>query len=306
MLKKHSYPNVCSWWDFSEPTTKELAALSKEVKMNVADIHYLIDKDSRSKTEDVDNFSLIVFRAPVSEETRLVTAPIAIFFNKNKVITIRNKKIDGVERLTGLKIPQKNKILKKGGSNLVYRLLDSLLESFFVELEDIEERIEKTEKSILSKSGKGVMNKLFSVKKRLIFFHRALIANREVISAIEKEYVPHIGADDLKHYRELYDDCVQLIDLEETYREILVSLIDINLSVESHNTSKIMKTLTVIAAFVWIPTLIAGVYGMNFFAANTQYAMPEIYWVYGYPFAIALMIVSTLTAALIFKKKGWF
>ncbi len=306
MLRRYSYPGVCSWWDYVRPSDKELNQLSVELKIEVDDIRRLTDRDSRPKTADFDKFSMVVFRTPITEDNRITTAPVAIFFNKNKVITISNKELNGIENILKLRETQRNKILKRGASYLVYRLLDSQLDYFFVELENIEGTIGKAEKKILSKASKSSVELLFTSKKSLIFFHKALIANREVITAIEKEYVHYVEADVQRRCAELYDDCIQLIELEEIYREILVGLLEVYLSIIANNTNKIVKVLTLIASFIWIPTLIAGIYGMNFFASGYPTAMPEISWVYGYPFALSIMVISVVIAAIIFKKKGWF
>ena len=102
----------------------------------------------------------------------------------------------------------------------------------------------------------------------------------------------------------MYNDVTQLIDTEGTYRDILTGTLDVYLSSVSNNLGQVMKTLTVISAFVLIPTLITGIYGMNFSKAS-QYNMPELYWQYGYFFALGLMLISMIVAFVFFKRKGW-
>ena len=148
------------------------------------------------------------------------------------------------------------------------------------------------------------MQHIFSIKKTLIFFHRALTANREVISSIEKEYVANIDKKNIKRFRALYNDVAQLIDMEGTYREILTGTLDIHLSSTSNNLNQAMKTLTIVASFVLVPTLISGIYGMNF-VNNSPYNMPELYWQYGYFFALGLMLFSIIAVYIFFKKKKW-
>jgi magnesium transporter len=101
----------------------------------------------------------------------------------------------------------------------------------------------------------------------------------------------------------LYDDVTQLIDTEATYRDILTGTLDIYLSSVSNNLNQVMKTLTIVASFVLIPTLISGIYGMNF-----QF-MPEIHTElgkkFGYYFALGLMAFSVIFTYLFFRKKGW-
>jgi len=171
-------------------------------------------------------------------------------------------------------------------------------------MDELDEKIDVIEDRVVGKPDKITVENIFSVKKTLIYFHRALTANREVISSIEKEYVADIDKKNIKRFRALYNDVTQLIDTEGTYRDILTGTLDIYLSSVSNNLGQIMKTLTVISAFVLIPTLISGVYGMNF-TRNSQYNMPELYWQYGYFFALGLMLFSIISMYIFFRRKGW-
>ncbi|MCW4026371.1 MAG: magnesium and cobalt transport protein CorA, partial [Candidatus Bathyarchaeota archaeon] len=140
----------------------------------------------------------------------------------------------------------------------------------------------------------------FRIKKTLIYFHKALTANREVVTSIEKQYLKHISKKELKEFRILYNDIVQLIDTCDTQRDVTTGVIDIYLSSVSNLTNDVVKKLTVIASFVLVPTLISGIYGMNF------RIMPEIPWAYGYPFALGLMVFSVVAMWVYFKKAKWF
>ena len=168
----------------------------------------------------------------------------------------------------------------------------------------MDDRIDVIEDKVIEKPDKTTVKSIFTIKKTLIYFHKALTANREVISAIEKEYVANIDKKNIKRFRALYNDVTQLIDTEGTYRDILTGTLDVYLSSVSNNLGQVMKTLTVISAFVLIPTLISGIYGMNFNNAS-QYNMPELYWQYGYFFALGLMLISMIVAYVFFRKKGW-
>ena len=98
---------------------------------------------------------------------------------------------------------------------------------------------------------------------------------------------------------DLYDKVVQLIDSLETYREMMTDTLNIYLTSISNKTNEIMKILTIIST-IFIPlTFITGIYGMNF-----RY-MPEIYWRWGYPFALLLMLTIAVIMLIFFRKKKW-
>ena len=293
------------WTDCVNPTKKELQEVSQRSKINIDTLKKAVSKDERPKVSDLENYSMIVVRTPWVEHNHIRTTPISIFISKNKnnVITITKKETHSIKKIH--KMVKANKIdLHNGGlSFFVFRLLDEVLETYFYIMDVLEEKIDKIEDKVVSHAEKISVQNIFSVKKTLIFFHKALTANREVIASIEKEYVAHIDKKNVKRFRTLYDDVTQLIDTEGTYRDILTGTLDIYLTSISNNLNQVMKTLTIGASFILIPTLISGIYGMNFAF------VPEIHTglglKYGYYFALGFMALSVLLSYWFFKRKGW-
>lgn len=294
------------WADIVNPTKKELKDISDKAKIPLNDLKSVLDEDERPKVSDLDNYSLIIVRTPFIEKDEIRTTPVSIFISKNKnnIITITLEEIKSIQKIKNLIASKKIDMFDKGLSFFTYRLIDEILNSYFLILDKLEEKIDYIEDKVVEKPDNLTVSQIFSVKKTLIFFHRALTANREVISSIEKEYVANIDKKNIKRFRALYNDVTQLIDMEGTYRDILTGTLDIYLSSVSNNLGKVMKTLTVISAFVLIPTLISGIYGMNFNNAS-PYNMPELFWNYGYFFALGLMAISMIGTFIFFKKKGW-
>lgn len=293
-----------NWVNLQEPTDKELGRLAKKIRIPANTLREFMDPEERPRVEELKNWSLIIFKAPVDLKGKLISS-IAILLSENAVITLSEVKSEIIEGIEELPAGKKTKYFEKGPDYFVFRLLDKILSRYFKILDEIEDLSEKLEHNILKKPGIEITDDLFKIKKGIVHFHRAILANREVIAGIEKGYSNHTPKPILKYFRELYNDTVQLIELEETQREILTGLMDIHLSVTQTNLNKIVKTLTIIASFIWIPALIAGIYGMNFFVGEYATSMPEIKWIYGYPFALALMAISVIIVAIIFRKKGW-
>ncbi|MBU90557.1 magnesium and cobalt transport protein CorA [Candidatus Woesearchaeota archaeon] len=297
--------SIC-WADCVNPTKRELKDISEKAKIPLNELENVLDEEERPKVSDLENYSLIIVRTPLIERGEISTSPLSVFISKNKnnIITITLKEVNPVQKIKQLVAAKKIDLKDKGVSFFTYRLLDEVLDAYFSILDNLEEKIDKIEDSVVKSPDKLTVQHIFSVKKTLIFFHRALTANREVITAIEKEYVANIDKKNIKRFRALYNDVTQLIDTEGTYRDILTGTLDIYLSSVSNNLGQVMKTLTVISAFVLIPTLISGIYGMNF-STDSSYNMPELYWQYGYFFALGLMLISMIVVYIFFRKKGW-
>lgn len=298
--------NVKCWAHCVKPSDSDLKAISEKTRIPLSDIKEALDPDERPKTYDLDNYSVIIVRAPWTKEDGIETTPIAIFISKkkNNVMTFVIREIKSIRSFKeGIESNRFN-VHERGMSYFTYRLLDETFNRYFMIMDFIEEKIDKIEDRVIERPDKVTAQEIFSMKKTLIFFHKALTTNRDVVTSIEKEYISQIDKKNIKRFRTLYNDVTQLIDMVGTQRDIMTGTLDLYVSSVSKNLNETIKTLTVIASFVLIPTLIASIYGMNF-DTSSPWNMPELAWQYGYMFSLGLMAVSTLILYFYFKKKGW-
>jgi magnesium transporter len=296
-----STPSTFVWVDCYKPTINDLKLLSLKSGILIEDLKEALKDNERPKVVDLAGpCSLILFSSPAFEEEEVSTTPVFVYVSKqhNNVITIRSKNTKSISKIKDSLNSGKG-LFDKGSSYFVYRLLDEILTTYFHVLDDIEETIENIEKLVYEEPNKRVVENIFNTKKTLIFFHKSLSANREVITSIEKEYISDIDKKYAKLFRSLYNDVVQLIDLVGTYRDILTGALDLYLSSVSNNLNTVLKKLTALTIIIMIPTFIASVYGMNF------KFMPEISLKYGYVYVWILLISSAGLSYLYFKKMEW-
>jgi len=291
--------------DVNKPTKADYENIARITGISETEIKEHLEENLRPRVEDFEENSLIIFRYPIKTEAAFETHPLTIIVSKkrNYVVVIKIKECKPLEEM----IAKNNleKIFKHGVGDLVYRILDKMVSEYFRILDWVEDESDKIESAVVKKPDHMYISKIFSLKKTLLFFHKALSANREVIVSIEKEYISNLDKKTIRRFRDIYQDIVQLIDMEETYRDILTGTLDVYLSSVSNNLNKTMKTLTVISAFIMAPTLIASTYGMNFNPQASPYNMPELNWVLGYPFALGMMLISVCILFFYFKHKKW-
>ncbi len=287
--------------DIVDPTKEELGRLCDVIGVVPSELEKF--SEERPHVEDYDNLSLILFKYP-REKSKSKSFAALVSKSGNFVVVIRKSDCKALDAFISLPKDLKIKLFQKGPSHILYRVLDEVMSSYFRILDKIEDDTDKVEKTSLLENGKKAVSDIFRLKKTLLFFHKDLIANREVVTAIEKEYISHVDKKTIRKFRDLYNDIVQLIDVEETYRDILTGSLDVHLSSVSNNLNATMKRLTVIASFALVPTLIASIYGMNF---NTQFSanMPELNWAFGYPFSLLIMLASVIAMYIYFKKKNF-
>jgi magnesium transporter len=193
----------------------------------------------------------------------------------------------------------KGRLRKQGADYLAYGLIDSVVDQYFLCLEQIGEQIDSLQEELVGSPDKGTLQKLHSLKREMIFLRRAIWPLREVINGLLRGESPLFAASTLVYLRDVYDHTIQVIDTVETFREMLSGMMDIYLSSISNRMNEIMKVLTVIATIFMPLTFIAGVYGMNF-----KY-MPELDWRWGYPASLLFMLVIGVAMGMYFHRKKW-
>ncbi len=268
-------------------------------------IHPMIVEDvlvvgQRPKIESYDEYAYIMLKMIYYADEELVFEQLSILFDMETVITIgeRNGDVfDGIRK----RLENEDSNLRKGKSDhLVYAIVDSIIDAYFDVLEVLGEKIEESEEDLLEHPNIALLTTLRQYKRDLLFLHRAIWPLREVISRMLSDQPKEINKETIPYLRDVYDHVYQSIDTIETYRELLSGMMDLYLSGNSNRMNEIMKVLTIIST-IFIPlTFIAGVYGMNF-----KY-MPEIPWIYGYPFALILMSLIAIAMIVYFKRKKWF
>jgi len=165
-------------------------------------------------------------------------------------------------------------------------------------------KLDDIEDELITDSATDRLLEIQARKKELLFLKRNIFPVSEAIRAILKDESTLISKQTRHFLADTNDHLNQLVQLIESFRESITSLMEIQMANVSNRMNDVMKTLTIIAT-IFIPlTFLAGIYGMNF-ANNSALNMPELYWQYGYIFAIGLMVFSVLASYLYFRRKGW-
>ena len=309
IIEEASFESIKSldvdWIDCQAPTDRELDLIAKKTNLPRGRLLHYLDEDARPHVLETKTFSLILFAAPILQVHQLRKTTIALFlFGSNNILTLHPKPVVALTRIEHV-LKQGNAAFLEDTSHFVYNVLDEIITDYFAFLEQQAEYIDALERNVFLKPDRSQVNKIFESKKNLIYIHRALVANREVIIGIEKGYLSRMKKTALAHFGFLYNDLLQLIDIGETYRDVLTGVLEIYLSSISNNLNHIVKRLTGWGSLILIPTLIASIYGMNFHETTSPYNMPELNWEYGYFFALGFMVVSVVLLYFYFKRKDW-
>jgi magnesium transporter len=271
------------------------------------DIHSLVLEDilhttQRPKLEDYENHIFIVLRMFVySRETREIkNEQVSLILGKNYLLTFQEDIGDVFDSVRERLRKGGPKIRNNGPDYLAYALIDAVVDSYFHILETIGEDIEEIEDRLLTNPEKEILQNVHQLRRDLILLRKSVWPLREALSSMQRNETGLVSKSTEIYLRDVYDHTIQVIDTIESYRDMVVGMLDVYLSSLSNKMNEVMKVLTMIAT-VFIPlTFLAGVYGMNFIH------FPELHYEWMYPGGFWIFTILAIGLMLwLFKRKKW-
>jgi magnesium transporter len=263
-----------------------------------------LHRGQRPKAEDYAQHGFVVLQHPAvdPEDRRVRMTQIALFFADPFVVTLQ---ADGGDVLA----PLRERLAQPAARSLTadylaYTIMDFVVDSAFPVLEAFGDQVETLEERATRARRPEDIQDLHRLRRDLLHLRRVFWPQREVMAHIMREGELRFAADTRLYLRDLYDHAVQVLDVVESYREMVVSLVDLDLSRLSIRLNEVIRVLTVISTVFMPLSFIASVYGMNF-DRRSPWNMPELGWQYGYLAVWALMIGVTVAMILFFRRKKW-
>lgn len=284
--------------------TELIEGIGRRFGLHPLALEDVVGTHQRAKVESYEDHLYVVLKM-VSLKESLEAEQVSIFLGPGYVISFQERRGDCLEIIRERLRKGRGRVRSAGPDYLAYAILDAIVDHYFPVIEALGEKLESLEEDVLSDPHAETVSEIHAVRRELLGLRRAAWPLREVMSGLYRDESPLISPSTRPYLRDCYDHTVQLIDVIETYRELAAGLIDIYLSSLGQKNNEVMKVLTIIAT-IFIPLgFIAGVYGMNFNPERSPWNMPELNWVYGYPFALFLMTATALGLIGYFAKKGW-
>lgn len=295
-------PGVLVWLDVRDPDPDKLALLRDEFGL-----HPLVEEDlrrrgQRPKLDAYPDHQAVVVYEPVTatDDHPGQLGEVHALIGRSWMVTAHWTDAPAVEE--GMRRFQARPDLAGGAvGSLLYRLLDSVVDAYFPALDRLSDRIDTLEDRIVSGvQDRDTLRTVLAIKRELLELRRVLAPMRDVANAFlrrDNEAVEDVA---LPYYADLHDHLLRLLDQLDLQRDLVAAALDANLSVTSNNLNAVMKRLTAVTVILILPTIVAGIYGMNFVH------MPELDWPIGYPFALAVMAVLMVGAFFYFRAHDWF
>ncbi|MDD2206821.1 MAG: magnesium/cobalt transporter CorA [Aminobacterium sp.] len=281
--------------------TALIEQIGKKFSIHPLALEDILNTEQRPKIDEYDDFLYIVLKMlDLDEETGALTIEqVSFILKENLVISFQERKGDVFDSVRERIRNTAGRFRKLGADYLLYALMDSVVDNYFVILEKIGEQVEETEELLLTHPDQETVRSIYRMKRELLTLRHAVWPLREAVSSIRKTEHILVQSQTQTYFSDLYDHVIQNIDTVENFRETVSGMLDLYLSSISNRMNEVMRVLTVIATLFIPLTFIVGVYGMNF-----KY-MPELEWHWGYPFVWILMACIALVMMYWFKRKKW-
>lgn len=264
-------------------------------------IEDIISTEQRPKMEENEDYIFLVLKMLEFHELsrKFHVEQVSIILGKNIVISFQEKQGDTFEPVRNRLRSGIGRIRKSGSDYLLYALVDTIIDNYFILIEKMDGIIEEVEEDLLIDPDENTLAQLYNLKRDSVVLRRTIWPIREVVHNLERDEVKLIKKETRLYLRDVYDHTIRIIETIENYREVLSSMVDLYQSTISNRMNTVMKVLTIIST-IFIPlTFIAGIYGMNF-----EY-MPELGWKYGYLGAWIIMLSVVAIMIIFFRKKKW-
>jgi len=275
--------------------------LGKCFELHSLTLEDIVNTGARLKIEEFPHYLFIVMKMIAFNEVTnsLDIEHVSLVLGENYVISFQESKGDVFDPVRERIRSTRGRIRSMKSDYLAYALMDAVVDNYFLAIERIGDRIEEIDDQILTGPKPDNINEIHRLKRDVLNLRKAVWPLREEIGTLEKRDLAMIRPETRVYWRDLNDHTFQIIDMVETFRDMLNGMHDTYLSSMSIRMNEIMKVLTIIAT-IFIPlTFIVGVYGMNF-----EY-MPELRWPMGYFMIWGVMLAVFFGLLFYFKQKKW-
>jgi len=288
------------WVALKDPDDAELQAVEDEFGLHELAIEDARHGHQRPKLEEYGSSLFVVLHTVERGSDERAQGEVAIFVGPGYIVSVRRNTETGFADVRR-RCEQEPELLRHGPAYVLYALMDAVVDRYFPILDDLAEEAEAIEELIFGgQNTRAQIEALYGLKRKLVLLDRATGPLLEVTGKLHGGRVPPICSGLHDYFRDVYDHVLRMKQSIDNLRDMATTVMSVNLSLITIQENEVTKRLAAYAALVAVPTMIAGVYGMNF--RN----MPELSWAWGYPAALGSMAVIDGYLIYRFRKAGWF
>ncbi len=294
------------WLGLKDPGNDDLEALSSQFALHPLAIEDAVNGHDRSKLETFgdDLFMVVSTVAYVDHEEMtenaevVTTGQVMIFLGDHFVITVRRGEHAQLSALRR-SLEADPERLSRGPSEVLYAITDKIIDDYMEVVDEIEKDVDEVESAVFARGGSHEVDRVYQLKRELIEFKRCVLPLGAPLMRLATRELPVVPPQSRAYFRELADHHTQVREAVASFDEVLSSILQAGLARASVADNEDMRKISAWVAIIAVPTMAAGIYGMNF--DN----MPELHWHYGYYMFLGLIAVIMVALYAGFKRNRW-
>ena len=308
------HPESFAWIGMKRPTHKDVDVLAQQFELSPLLIEDIINAHQRPKFERYGNVGFLVLRAATYRDTSetIEFGEVHALIGDRFIVTLRHSPTPDLSELRR-ELQAKPKLLAKGPRVVLTRLLDTVVDGYRPVMLGIENDVDEIETEVFG-GASHVSKRIYQLSREVIDLQRALRPLRQIVDDLREDPIMNNAPELLRQQlRDIEDHAISVNERVESLHEALKGALDLNLALQTQRQNEEVTNMTAaslkqaedsrkIAAWagvLFVPSLVAGTYGMNF------HNMPELDWKFGYLWGLGLMVVTGVVMYLIFKWRVW-
>jgi magnesium transporter len=292
-------PGCFVWVALYEPELGELEAMQEEFGLHELAVEDALHGHQRPKIEEYGDSLFVVLHTVELEAKELRVGEVSVFAGPNYVLSIRSRTKRGFADVRA-RCEREPELLQHGSGFVLYALMDAVVDRYFPLVEALETEFENIEDQIF---GGGLARRniesLYALKQKLMVLKHAAGPLLDSVGKLYGGRVPQVCVGTQEYFRDIYDHLTRINQTIDGIRDAVTTAMSVSVSLIQLQENEITKRLASYAALFAVPTMIGGIYGMNF------EHMPELGWTFGYPLAIGMMVAIDVWLFFRFRKAGW-
>ena len=295
-------PSLVSWIDVNGIHDVTLIeAVGNQFNLDTMVLEDVVNTNHRPKAEEHEDYLFITLKTLklIESDKDVVIDQVSLLIGQHWLLTLQEEGADTFGTIKERIRSAQGHIPQRKADYLFYRLIDIIVDNYFLLTDALGVAIEELEDKIIADPDENMHDEIYQLRKKIALIKKAIVPLRDAISTIIRSDNNYISASTKDYFSDVYEHLVHVIEDINTLHETLNDLLNMYMSGLSNKMNEVMKVLTIFAS-IFIPlTFIAGVYGMNF-----KY-MPELEQKYGYYLTWGAMLGVAVALLLYFRRKKW-
>ena len=289
------------WIGLHEPTAEEFDAVAREFELHELAVEDAVNAHQRPKLEVYEDTLLLVLKTAQYDDERetIDVGELLLFVGDGFLVSVRHGTASPLHDVRRA-VERREDLLRCGPAAVLHAIVDRVVDDYFPVAEGLDEDIQQVEGEVFSNDrGTNPAERIYKLTREVLAFQRITRPLIDPLDGLARGRHAFVHEGVREYFRDVHDHLLRIVDQIDAFQNLLSGALDANLAQVSVRQNEDMRKISAWVAIVAVPTMVAGIYGMNF------EHMPELEWRLGYPLVLLVMVAVCTLLYRRFKRAGW-